>query len=110
MGRVVVKVRVAYDSDAERVRQILLACGAENERVLRVPPPAVFVTGFGDTGIDFELRCVIGNVEQSLVVASDLRIDILRRFGAAAVKIPFPIHEARPPGPFPPPSPAPQAG
>jgi small-conductance mechanosensitive channel len=110
MGRVVVKVRVAYDSDAERVRQILLACGAENERVLRAPPPTVFLMGFGDTGIDFELRCVIGNVEQSLVVASDLRIDILRRLGAAAVKIPFPIHEARPPGPLPPTPAAPQTG
>ena len=28
MGRVVVKVRVAFDSDAEKVREILLACGA----------------------------------------------------------------------------------
>jgi small-conductance mechanosensitive channel len=32
-------------------------------------------------------------------VRSDLQGEILRRFHDAAVKIPFPPHEARPPGP-----------
>ncbi len=103
MGRVVVKVRVAYDSDAEKVREILLACGAQHPQVLRAPAPAVYLIGLGDIGIDFELRCLIANVEQSFAVKTDLQMEILRRFRDAAVKIPFPVHDARIPGPPPPP-------
>jgi potassium efflux system protein len=99
MGRVVVKVRVAFDSDAEKVRELLRACGANHPQVLRAPPPAVFLMGFGDIGLDFELRCLIANVEQSISVATDLRLEILRRFGQHAIRIPFPPHDARPPGP-----------
>jgi potassium efflux system protein len=99
MGRVVVKVRVAYDSDAEKVREILLACGAQHPQVLRAPAPAVYLIGLGDIGIDFELRCLIANVEQSFPVRTDLQMEILRRFREAAVKIPTPVHDARIPGP-----------
>jgi small-conductance mechanosensitive channel len=36
-------------------------------------------------------------------VKTDLQMEILRRFRDAAVKIPFPVHDARIPGPPPPP-------
>ncbi len=98
-GRVAVKVRVAYESDADEVRTILLACGAQHPQVLAVPPPAVYLMGFGDIGIDFELRCLIANVEQSLAVKTELGMEILRRFRDAGVKIPSPAYNARPPGP-----------
>ena len=45
MGRVVVKVRVAFDSDAEKVREVLRACGEDHPQVLRAPPPAVYPDG-----------------------------------------------------------------
>jgi len=108
MGRVLVKVRVAYDSDAEKVREVLLACGTQHPQVLRAPPPAVYLMAFGDIGIDFELRCLLANVEQSLVVRTDLQMEILRRFHDAGIKIPFPVHDARIPGP--PVQPATQGG
>jgi potassium-dependent mechanosensitive channel len=98
-GRVAVKVRVAYDSDADEVRTILLACGAQHPQVLAVPPAAVYLMGFGDIGIDFELRCLIANVEQSLAVRTELGMEILRRFRDGGVKIPSPAYDARPPGP-----------
>jgi potassium-dependent mechanosensitive channel len=105
-GRVAVKVRVASESDADEVRTILLACGAQHPQVLAVPPPAVYLMGFGDIGIDFELRCLIANVEQSLAVRTELGMEILRRFRDAGVKIPSPAYNARPPGPPPPAAPS----
>jgi small-conductance mechanosensitive channel len=99
MGRVVVKVRVAFDSDAEKVREVLRACGGDHPQVLRAPPPTVFLMGFADIGLDFELRCLIANVEQSIAVATELRLEILRRFAQHAIRIPFPPHDARSPGP-----------
>jgi potassium efflux system protein len=99
MGRVLVKVRVAFDSDAEKVREVLRACGDDHPQVLRAPPPAVYLMGIGDIGLDFELRCLIANVEQSIVVSTELRLEILRRFAQHAIRIPFLPHDARPPGP-----------
>jgi potassium-dependent mechanosensitive channel len=99
MGRVVVKVRVAFDSDAEKVRAVLRACGEEYPHVLRAPPPMVYLMGIGDIGLEFELRCLIADVGQSIAVSTELRLEILRRFAQHAIKIAFLPHEARLPGP-----------
>jgi small-conductance mechanosensitive channel len=78
------------------------AYGTHHPQVLPVPPPAVYLMGLGDIGIDFELRCLLANVEQSLAVRTDLQMEILRRFREAVVKIPTPVHDTRIPGPAPP--------
>ncbi len=78
--RVIVAVNIAYDADVEEVRDILVACACDHPQVLQTPPPRVFITKFADTGIVFELRCVVANVDYSLTVKSDLHFSILRRF------------------------------
>lgn len=99
VGRVIVKVRVTYDSSLDQVRETLMECGLRHPLVLHAPPPSVFLIGFGDIGIDFELRCLIGVVEQALAIRSELQMEVMRRFGEAGIKMPFPGHEERPPGP-----------
>ena len=98
VGRITIKVRVAYDSDVAKVRELLLACTTKHPQVLQATPPAVYLMGFGDIGIDFELRCLIGNIEQSWSVRNDLYMEVLRAFCGAGIKIPAPIHDARVPG------------
>jgi small-conductance mechanosensitive channel len=99
LGRVILKVRVAYDSDVERVREILAGCARAHPLVLRAPPPGVFLLGFGDIGLDFELRCILSNVENGLSVKNDLHVAVLQKFREAGIKIPYPIHDERVPGP-----------
>jgi potassium efflux system protein len=99
MGRVLVKVRVAFDSDAEKVREVLRACGDDHPQVMRAPPPVVYLMGIGDIGLEFELRCLIANVEQSIAVSTELRLEVLRRFAQHAIRIAFLPHDARTPGP-----------
>jgi small-conductance mechanosensitive channel len=98
LGRIVIKVRVAYDSDVAKVRELLLECGTKHPQVLQATPPAVYLMGFGDIGIDFELRCLLGNIEQSFSVRNDLYLEVLRKFRDAGIRIPFPVHDARVPG------------
>ena len=98
MGRVTVKLRVAFDSDVEAVRDILVACAAEHPQVLQTPPPRVFLIAFGDIGLELELRFIVVNVNFSLTVKSDIQMEILQRLRDAGVKIPTPPHEARPAG------------
>lgn len=99
LGRVTLKVRVAYDSDVAQVREILAGCARAHPLVLKAPPPGVFLLGFGEIGLDFELRCILSNVENGLSVKSDLHVAVLQKFREAGIKIPYPIHEERVPGP-----------
>jgi small-conductance mechanosensitive channel len=43
--------------------------------------------GFGNTGLEFELRCVVADVEKSLSVRSDLHYAIIERFREAGIEI-----------------------
>jgi small-conductance mechanosensitive channel len=85
MGRIVIKVEVADDSDPEQVRGILDAIAKEHPQVLKVPPPRAFFTAFGD-GLAFELRCVVDNVDNGLAVKSDMHFAILARLKSAGIK------------------------
>lgn len=90
MGRVRVPVGVAYGSDANRVRAVLLACAEAHPAVLRTPAPVVYFMDFGSSSLDFELRAYIGNVDSALSVRSDLRFAVLEALREAGVEIPFP--------------------
>jgi potassium-dependent mechanosensitive channel len=79
-----------------RVRELLLEAAVKHPQVLP-GTPAVYLLGFGDIGIDFELMCLIGNVSQGMAVRGDLYMDILGKFRDARIKIPAPIHEANVP-------------
>jgi potassium efflux system protein len=98
VGRVIVKVRVAFDSDVMRVRELMLEAGVKHPQVLP-GTPSVFVVGFGDIGIDVELMCLIGNVAQGMTVRTELYLDVLNRLREARIRIPAPIHEASVPAP-----------
>jgi potassium-dependent mechanosensitive channel len=100
VGRIIIKVRVTFDGDFAKVRDVLMECAAGHPHVLRVPPPSVYLIGFADIGVDFELRCMLGNVEQALAVKSDIQMEVLRRFGETGIKMPFPDHKEQPPGPL----------
>ncbi|MBA5778557.1 mechanosensitive ion channel family protein [Stappia sp. F7233] len=90
MGRVAVPVGVAYDSDPDKVRDILLACARQHSKVLAFPAPNVFFMNFGASSLDFELRCFLGNIDYALTVASDLRFEIFKRLKEEGVEIPYP--------------------
>jgi potassium-dependent mechanosensitive channel len=87
LSRITVPVRVSYDSDPEVVRDQLVEVACENRFIMQQPPPRVFLMRFSDTGLDFELRCVVSNVEYSLTVRSDLQLAILNRFRERGIMI-----------------------
>lgn len=93
--RIIIKVGVAYGSDPRKVQEILTACAAEHPQILKVPPPRAFLLNFGDSALEFELRCVVEHVDAALSVRSDLNLAILARLNAAGIAIPFPQREVR---------------
>lgn len=103
-GRIEIAVGVAYGSDVEKVREILLDCAAKHEMVLTSPEPFVLFMNFGNSSLDFELRCFTNNVNYRLTISSDLRFAIDKAFRENGIEIPFPqrvVHFADKPPPLP---------
>lgn len=84
-GRVIVVVNTTYDADMDAVRDILVAAACDHPQVIQSPPPRVFLTKFAEGGLQFELRCVVANVDYALTVKSDLHFSILTRCRKAGV-------------------------
>ena len=95
LGRIVVKVAVVYESDPVQVRDVLCELARAHPQVVQSPPPAAFLVSLGEKALEFELRCVVADVEKSLTVKSDLHYAILKRFREAAIEIPYPQREMR---------------
>ena len=83
-------VGVAYGSDVERVRAVLLDAAREHGGVLREPGPEVWFRGFGESSLDFSLLVWIPEPGGRQRLRSDLYFAIDRKFREAAIEIPFP--------------------
>ncbi len=94
IGRIKVPIGVAYGSDLERVKEILLEIAFNHDSVITqspiLPKPWVLVRQFGDSSIDFELRCFIRDIDRRLRVISDINFAIDKAFRAEGIEIPFP--------------------
>ncbi len=88
-GRIEIAVGVAYGSDTEKVRDILLDCARAHTDVSRWPEPFVLFQDFGGSSLDFELRAFISNISNVFRVSSDLRFAIDEAFREAGIEIPF---------------------
>ena len=85
LGRIVVKVGVSYETDPDRVRDILTDIANAHPQIVQTPPPAAYLVAFGETQLEFELRCVVAEVEKGLSVRSDLHYAIIEKFREAAI-------------------------
>ncbi|MCR6665489.1 MULTISPECIES: mechanosensitive ion channel family protein [Methyloversatilis] len=94
--RVAISVQVGYADDVERALVILEECARAHERVLSEPVPRAFLHSFGDSGINLELGLWITDPENgTLGIRSAVQLEILRRFRAEGIEIPFPQREIR---------------
>ncbi|RMD47218.1 MAG: mechanosensitive ion channel family protein [Alphaproteobacteria bacterium] len=89
VGRMKVPVGVAYGSDTEKVRDILLEIARAHPRILRRPEPKVVFLGFGADSLNFELRAYLRDINYVLSTTSDINFEIDRRFREAGIEIPF---------------------
>ncbi len=90
-----VPVSVGYESDPDRVEQVLLdeanAAAREVPGILAEPAPFVrFQPGFGESSLNYTLFCRIREIQDQGVVASELNRRILKRFRREGIEFPFP--------------------
>lgn len=88
--RVEVPVGVAYGTDLEKARQLLLDVTTQDDRILKSPPPVVLIEQFNKSSIDLKLQCWVRNVREWRMVNSDIIASIDKAFKNNNITIPFP--------------------
>lgn len=90
LSRIHIPIGVAYKSDPEQVRQILLAVARAQADVLAAPAPQVFFQSFGDNSLNFDLLVWTRHPSKQPQLKSDLNFAIAAAFHEQDIEIPFP--------------------
>ncbi|MCK9407635.1 MAG: mechanosensitive ion channel [Bacteroidetes bacterium] len=93
--RVVVEVTVAYGSDIEKVKELLLSIARSHPSVLTAPAPEVFLMKLGDYGLHFSLFCRVSEFKHQFLTAENIRVRIYNSFNKAKIEIPYPRYDVR---------------
>ena len=88
--KLIMDIGVAYDTDLEKARQILLDTMEANPLLIKDPtPPECYVMNFGDSAITLSSRCWLP-ASDWLKTASEQRIALKAALDKAGIEIPFP--------------------
>ncbi len=93
--RIVLPVGVAYGTNTDKARQIMLDTALDHPNVLDDPRPFTTFEEFADSSMTLRLLCFIPNLDERLKLISDLHTEIDQRFNAAGIVIAFPQLDLR---------------
>ena len=89
--RMQVPVGVSYEADMKLAEQLMLEAAASCDRVLKAPPPTVWMTEYGDNSVNFTIHCWIMDPEDGV---GNVRSAVLKKlwwlFKDNGIEIPFP--------------------
>jgi len=87
--RIRVQVGVAYGSDVDQVRAVLIDIADGNEEICRDPEPRVRFRAFGGSSLDFELLCWVDHPELRGRALDALNTAVYKRFRDEGIEIPY---------------------
>ena len=88
--RIRVKVGVAYGSDIDKVKSVLMDVAGSQPEVCKAPAPRVRFRAFGDSSLDHELLCWVDKPVLRGRVTHLLNTAVYKRFIKEGIDIPFP--------------------
>lgn len=88
--RFTVSVGVAYGSDVQKVREILVGCANRHDEVVPSPKPICRFVEFANSSLNFDLLFWSKNRFRIEDVKSDIRFMINEEFSKNGIRIPFP--------------------
>ena len=90
LRRLEIQVGVAYGTDPQTVLDLLVEVAKSHESVLDTPEPFALFQSFGDSSLDFVLRCWTGDFENWVTVDSEVTVAVHDAIAKAGIEIPFP--------------------
>ncbi|MEZ4453329.1 MAG: mechanosensitive ion channel family protein [Nannocystaceae bacterium] len=91
--RVPVPISVAYGSDVDRVREVLMSTTHGVPHVAEDPKPLIFFNSFGASGLEFAVLIWIEDPALREIVVSDMNFRIYKALAAAKIEIPYSKHD-----------------
>lgn len=85
-----INIGVAYGSDVERVKELLVATALEVEAVLRDPVPEAYFVSFGDSALSMALFFWVDEYASLFAVTDMVNTQIMRKFRENNIEIPYP--------------------
>jgi len=90
LNRIVINVGVAYGSDIEKTKKILLEVCQNHPKTVEDPPTRVTFEAFGDSSLNFVVRTFINEIDSRLLVIDALHTQFDAAFRKAGIVIAFP--------------------
>jgi len=90
MTRMTIVVGVAYGSDTEKARALMLEAASECPTAMEEPAPFVHFEQFGDSSLNLGLRIFVGSTSERLSSQTDVLTRIDQKFKDAGITIAFP--------------------
>ena len=88
--RVRITISVAYGSDIDKVRTLLMEISKGNDNVCKDPVPRVRFRSFGDSGLIFQLLFWIEKPGDRGRIIDEINSDIYKHFNKQNIEIPYP--------------------
>ncbi|TBN39522.1 mechanosensitive ion channel family protein [Paracoccus subflavus] len=88
-GRIIIPIGVSYGSDTRKVARILTEIIEDQPLVTIDPAPLVLFRGVTVDSLNFEIRAVISDIGSGLGVTSEVYHQIVERFLAEGIGMPF---------------------
>jgi len=86
-----IPISVAYKTDLDLARKIMSQAAKIHERTLEEPEPKTLLKGFGENGVELELRFWINDPQNGISnIGSELMTTIWNKFKEAGIEFPFP--------------------
>ncbi|HHR6078659.1 TPA: mechanosensitive channel MscK [Providencia alcalifaciens] len=76
--RITVSLGVAYGSDLEKVKRVLLQAATSNSKVMTDPAPAAYFLSFGASTLDHELRFYVRQIGERTITSDEVNREIDR--------------------------------
>lgn len=88
--RIRVPVGIAYGSDVPQALRLIQQAAEEHPSALKDPAPSVIFASFGDNSLQLELRVFVEDLENFLIIKSELHSAINNKLNGANIVIAFP--------------------
>lgn len=89
--RMQIPVGISYGCDIKEGERLMLEAAVSCERVLKTPPPTVWLDQYGDSSVNFVIHCWISDPEAGI---GNIKSQVLKKlwelFEAEGIEIPFP--------------------